>query len=71
MLGKCVTLFKRIEIKDEDLVDQHACRLFFLCWTLGLVVSVHANELKIRYGMARLGLHGRSRSQAHFNCKIL
>jgi hypothetical protein len=30
MLGKCVTLFNRIEIKDEDLVDQHACRFFFL-----------------------------------------
>ena len=33
MLRKCVTLFNRIEIKDEDLVDQHACRFFppFFC----------------------------------------
>jgi hypothetical protein len=70
MLRKCVNLFNRIEIKDEDLVDQHACRVYFTlnclffahhptAWTLGLVVSVHANELKVRYGMARLELHGR------------
>ena len=84
MLRKCVNLFNfnRIEIKDEDLVDQHAFRVYFTlkclffahhptAWTLGLVVSVHANELKVRYGMARLELHGRSRSQRHFNCKIL
>jgi hypothetical protein len=75
-------LISLIESKDEDLVDQHACRVYFMlnclffahhptAWTLGLVVSVHANELKVRYGMARLELHGRSRSQTHFNCKIL
>jgi hypothetical protein len=28
MLSKCVTLFNRIETKNEDLVDQHACRFF-------------------------------------------
>ena len=54
MLRKCVNLFNRIEIKDEDLVDQHACRVYFTlnclffahhptAWTLGLVVSFHAN----------------------------
>jgi hypothetical protein len=41
------------------------------CVDFSLVVSVHANEVKVRYGMARLELHGRSRSQEHFNCKIL
>ena len=84
MLRKCVNLFNfnRIEIKEEDLVDQHACRVYFTlnclffadhptAWTLSLVVSVHANEVKLRYGMARLELHGRSKSQTHFNCKIL
>jgi hypothetical protein len=82
MLRKCVTLFNRIDINDEYLVDQHACRVYFTlnclffahhptAWTLGLVVSVHANEVKIRYGMARLELHERSKSQTHFNCKIL
>ena len=29
MLRKCVTLFNRIEIKDEDLVDKHACGVYF------------------------------------------
>jgi hypothetical protein len=81
MLRKCITL-NRIEIKDEDLVDQHACRdyftincLFFAhhptAWTLGLVVPIHANEVIVRYGMARLEFHRRSKSQTHFNCKIL
>jgi hypothetical protein len=82
MLHKCVTLFNRIEIKDEYLVDKHACRvyltincLFFAhnptAWTLGLVVSIQANEVIVRYGMARLELHRKSKSQTHFNCKIL
>ena len=30
MLHKCVTLFNRIEIKEEDLVDKHACRVYFM-----------------------------------------
>ena len=63
MLRKCVTLFNRIEIKDEDLVDlQHACKVYFTlnclffahhptAWTLGLVVPVHAKEMKVKYGM--------------------
>ena len=63
MLRKCVALFNRIEITDEEVSDlEHACKVFFTvnslffshhptAWTLGLVVPVHVKEMKAKYGM--------------------
>ena len=63
MLHKCVALFNRIEITDEEVSDlERACKVFFTvnslffthhptAWTLSLVVPVHVKEMKAKYGM--------------------
>jgi hypothetical protein len=74
-LRSCVSLFCRIDISDEQLVelDQH-CRKYFLLhciffsashnptsWTLGNVVPVHAKQMKSKYkmGLALNSMEGR------------
>lgn len=67
-LRKCVSLFSRIHITNNEIVElKHHCKtyialnnLFFrhhpTAWTLGHVVPVHTQEMKTKYGMG-LGLN--------------
>jgi hypothetical protein len=72
-LRGCVSLFSRVDINDDQLVDlERDCRTYFLLhclffshnptsWTLGNVVSVHAKQMKSKYnlGLAVNSMEGR------------
>jgi hypothetical protein len=67
-LRECVSLFSRIEISDQQLLELGThCKIYFTLnyiffdhnptvWTLGQIVPTHAKEMKAKYNMG-LGLN--------------